>query len=263
MVKLDEEKIFYLLLALIENILPYDFYLFNIGSNIDSKVMLELLESYHSDLMEYIKEKDNNSISSFLLIRLGLIMKDLFLVYLNENIATFLFNCLFGFTKLENKNETFFYIYKIILSLFKVLKKDLMKCKTEVELLDKIEKLQEMKEESIKSIIDFTLFEDNKNNFNLDDFNLRRKREMEKYLKKKPFRFDLRIYKEKDQSEQDIIPCNPNYPICVKECDKPFYIQIDEIYEKRPDKFAKNEINGENDENILEKIIIERRKHLC
>jgi hypothetical protein len=85
----------------------------------------------------------------------------------DRNITNFVFNCFFGFALLEDKDEVFFYFYKISLAIFKSLKQSLMKCKN-MEQADKVLKIEkEVKKEVIQSIIYYTLFDDSNNKFDL------------------------------------------------------------------------------------------------
>ena len=113
MTNFKEEESFYLFLTLMENILPYDYYLFAIGVEGELNILIKFLEFYQPDLIKYILSiKDCDLIIKSNLSKL---ITSLLLDQTDRNISNILFNCYFGFTLLENKDDLYFYFYKIIL----------------------------------------------------------------------------------------------------------------------------------------------------
>ena len=254
MTNFKEEESYYLLLKIMENILPYDYYLHGIGIEAELNILNILLEKYEPDLMKHL-----NSIGEMILYSiLTRFVTSLMIFEVDRNITNFAFNCFFGFALLEDKNEAFFYFYKIILAIFKSLKQSLMKCKT-MNQVDKVVKLEkEVKKEVIQSIIYYTLFDDSNNKFDLKFAKKIRKEEVNKVLKTKKSKFNFNNEKN--------VECDINYPICVEEWDISSNIDLSVYYEKIIQQ-KDNEINiinnDEDDGQILKDIIVERRRHYC
>ena len=253
----SEEKAFYLFLILLEQILPYDYYLFGIGVEIDLNVINIILRKYEKDLMEYLDKIQGNMIIIAVLTQF---ITSLFTFKMDENISNILFNCFFGFFLLEeNKENVFFYFYKIIIGIFKSFKDELMNCKNfkDVSKVFNFEKKQN--KDIIDSIIYYTLFE-SENDFDLNEAKNIRQTELNKIIatRKEKFKFE----------NKENIKCNLNYPICVEECNS-FPLQSKVTYEKINKKDENNINNNEikenelNDEEILKDIIVERRNHFC
>ena len=94
----SEEKAFYLFLVLLEQILPYDYYLFGIGVEIDLNVINIILRKYEKDLMEYLDKIQGNIIIIAVLTQF---ITSLFTFKMDGNLTYILFNCFFGFFLLE------------------------------------------------------------------------------------------------------------------------------------------------------------------
>ena len=250
-----EEESFYLLLKIMENILPYDYYLHGVGIEAEINILNILLEKFEPDLNKHLTSIEGGMILYSIFTRF---VTSLMIFEIDRNITNFLFNCFFGFALLEDKDEAFFYFYKISLAIFKSLKQSLMKCKN-MDQVDKVIKIKkEVNKEVIQSIIYYTLFDDSNNKFDLKFAKKIRKEEVNKVLKTKKSKFN---YKNEDNIECDI-----NYPICVEEWDISSNIELSVYYEKINQQ-KDNEINAindeEDDEQILKDIIVERRRHYC
>ena len=261
MTNFKEEESFYLFLTLMENILPYDYYLFGIGVEAEMNILNKLLELYQPEMIKYLNNLSFDSII-FITTALTKIITSLLIFQTNQNITNILFNCFFGFALLEDRNEIFFYFYKIILAIFKVLKHDLMKCEDKNKINEILKLDKEQNKETIQSIIYYILFDDSEDKLDINYIKKLREEEIKKLINNRKFKFNF-------QNENNI-ECNINYPLCVEECNNSFPIELNVIYENGYDKNEKkddnniNNINNEeNDENILKDIIIERRKHLC
>ena len=256
-----EEESFYLFLKLMENILPYDYYLFGIGVEAELNIINILLEKYEPDLMKHLKKFESNMIIYSILTQF---VTSLLIFKIDRNITNILFNCFFGFYLLENnKKDTFFYFYKIILAIFKILKPDLMKYKNMQKIYETFTLDKEHKLEEIQFIIYYTLFDESKNKFDINHAKKIRAEEIEKVIKTKILKFN---YKNEDNIE-----CNIIYPLCIEEYNYILPLQLNVTYEKisnNKDKIGDNNINKiiideEDDESILKDIIVERRKHFC
>ena len=260
MTNFKEEESFYLFLTLMENILPYDYYLFAIGVEGELNILIKFLEFYQPDLIKYILSiKDCDLIIKSNLSKL---ITSLLLDQTDRNISNILFNCYFGFTLLENKDDLYFYFYKIILSIFKILKNDLMKCKTMKEVNEILKLEKEEKKENIQKIIYYNLFDNCKNNYDINYAKKLREEEIKKIINNKTFKFHFK--------NEENIKCNIIYPLCIEEWDNSIPIEYNIINENGYDKNNNNDnsnINNindeEDDEKILKDIIVERRKHFC
>ena len=255
MTNFKEEESYYLLLKIMENILPYDYYLHGVGIEAEINILNILLEKFEPDLNKHLASIEGGMILYSIFTRF---VTSLMIFEIDRNITNFLFNCFFGFALLEDKDEAFFYFYKICLAIFKSLKQSLMKCKN-MDQVDKVIKIKkEVNKEVIQSIIYYTLFDDSNNKFDLKFAKKIRKEEVNKVLKTKKSKFN---YKNEDNIECDI-----NYPICVEEWDISSNIELSVYYEKINQQ-KDNEINAindeEDDEQILKDIIVERRRHYC
>ena len=247
MTNFKEEESFYLFLKIMENILPYDYYLHGVGIEAELNILNILLEKFEPDLLKHLNSIEGGMILYSIFTRF---VTSLMIFEVDRNITNFLFNCFFGFSLLEDKNEAFFYFYKISLAIFKSLKQSLMKCKN-MEQVDKVIKIEkDVKKEVIQSIIYYTLFDDSSNKFDLKYAKKIRKEEINKMLKIKKSKFNYKNEKN--------IECDINYPICVEELDVSSDIELSVFYEKinqqKDDKI--NIINNdEDDEQILKDII--------
>ena len=250
-----EEETFYLFLILMEKILPYDYYLFGIGIEIELNIINTLLEKYEPELMKYMNEIKGDLIIYGLFTQF---VTSLFSFKMDRSFTNVLFNCFFGLYLLEeNTEDLFFYIYKIILGIFKTYKDELFRINDMKDIYGVFNFEKEPNKEYIESIIYYTLFE-SENDFDLNEAKNIRQNELNKILEKKKTKFNFK--------NNENIKCNLNYPICVEECNVSSPIQLKVSYEKiKKEDVDKNEIitNEENDEDILKDIIIERRKHYC
>ena len=252
MTDFNEEESFYLFLNLMENILPYDYYLHGIGVEAELNVINILLEKYEPDLMKYLNDLQGQMV---LYSFISQCITSLLIFKMDQNITNFAFNCFFGFTLLEEKGDTFYYFYKIVLGIIKSLKKDLLKCQN-IQQINELLKLEnEQKKENLETIFYFTLFDNNKKNFDINYIKKLRRDEVNKIIKQKTIKFNF------DNKEN--IPCDISYPICIEECNISTPLELVVSY-KSLNEENENKINDEEDEKqILKDIIIERRKHYC
>ena len=263
MTNFKEEESFYLFLNLMEKILPYDFYLFGIGVEAEMSILQKLLEKDEPDLMKHLNHLDGGMV---IYSNLTQFITSLLIFKTNKNITNILFNCFFGFALLENKNDVFFYFYKIIIGIFRILKHDLMKCKNMQQINEVLKLEKDQKKENIQSIIYYTLFDESKNKFDINYAKKLRLEEVQKVMKDQKYKFNFK--------NENNIDCNINYPICIEEWNISSPPQLNVIYQSINDinegednniiNTNKNIINDEdNDERILKEIIVERRRHYC
>ena len=252
-----EEETFYLFLILMENILPYDYYLFGIGVEVEMVIVEKLLNKYVSDVMKHMDELNST------LILIGIFTQfitSLFTFKMNINITNLFFNCIFGFYLLEeNKENLFFYFYKIILAIFKIYRNDILGINDMENINDILNFEKKLPKEYLENIIFYTLFESD-NVFDLNEAKNLRKDLINKLLETKKTNFNFK--------NEEKIKCNLNYPLCVEEFNFPSPIQLKVSYEKikkeGEEDNNKNEIIDEDsEENIFKDIIVERKKHYC
>ena len=176
---------------------------------------------------------------------------------MNRTITNFVFNCFYGLLLLKEKEDIFFYFYKIILALIKSFKKELM-LNYDMHKINNILNLEnEISKEKLEDIIYFTLFDDDKNNFDINYAKKIRKEEVDKVLKNKKVKFNFK--------NENNVECNISYPICVEDYNILPTIELNVIYKNMNEQNeSDNKISNEEDEEqILKNIVIERRKHLC
>ena len=264
MMNFEEEECFYLFLIMLENILPYDYYLFGIGVEAELNIINKLLDKYEPELMKYLY--DLNGIS----IVYGIIMKfvtSVFTFKVGINLTNILYNIFFGFYLIEEKQENlFFYFYKIILAIFKVYKDDIFRCKDLKSINELFNFEKEISKDYIERIIYYTLFE-SKTDFDINEVKIIRQNEVNKIIEKKETKFNF--------TNEKNIKCNLNYPLCIEEYNHPSPIELQVTYKNNRDKDEEkeeeeedinnnikidNEISGDG---ILKDIIVERRNHYC
>ena len=253
-----EEETFYLFLILMENILPYDYYLFGIGVEVEMDIVEKLLNKYEpADVMKHMDELNST------LILVGVFTQfitSFFTFKMDINITNLFFNCIFGFYLLEdNKENIFFFFYKIILGIFKTYRHDILGINSMENISDVLNFEKELPKEYLENIIFYTLFE-SENVFDLNEAKNLRKELINKLLETKKTNFNFK--------NEEKIKCNLYYPLCIEEYNFPSPIQLKVSYEKikkeGEEDNNKNEIIDEDsEENIFKDIIVERKKHYC
>ena len=207
----------------------------------------------------------------------------------DKKISNLFFDLLF----LIKTNDHILIFYTIILSIFKVLRNDLMKCHETTMINDIMEKfcIGPISEENYNNLIYYTLVDPER--LKLDNIKLLnlRKKEINLIFPSKKLSFKM------DDKDDNFI-CDVNFPLCIKENklgqpiddftvykpnknltyfvkDNFFYHKEneDEINtneeneEKKIDCECQNKINCQKEEteinNFMEDIIIERRIHSC
>ena len=288
-----EEESFFLFIKLMEDILPFDYYYFAMGIEAEISLIRILIEKYDNELYNHLDE-----LNSFCFLESKLSMWIISLMQFNTDIriTNFFFDLIFFFC--ANKNNFISYLYKMIFSIISILRSDLLNCQLAQEVNKVIENFSKnpISEENFQKIIYYNLISKDSNKFsNKFIFELRQK-EIKKVaeLKKLNYNFEENI---------EEIKCNKLFPLCVKENkEKPIedfvvykpnsglsiYIIEDYFYEKGEDKEKnKNEDNKminnnekqnginlenkieeepenkEDDDEYMNNLVIERRKHVC
>ena len=252
MTKFSEEESYYLFLILMEELLPYDYYLFGIGIEAEIPILFKLLEKYEPEITNHFSEKEGFELDIYGL--LSQFITSLFTFKMEQSITVFFFTCMFGFYFLEeNIRNIYYYFYKLILALFRTLKNKILKCKNDISLSEILD-MEKLSKKRIKCIIYYTLFDES---FDISFAKKIRKEQINKIIEKKKIKFKYDNIKN--------LECNINYPICLEECYVQSKLYLTNFYNKGLDtKIGNNIINIENeDENILRDIIIERRNHYC
>ena len=260
MTNFREEETFYLFLTLMENILPYDYYLFGIGVEAECNIIKQILEKYEPKLMEHLKKIDGISIFMSFIIQYVICLLN---YKMNQKITSILFNCFFGFALLDKKDEVFFYLHKIILGIFRLLKDDILKCKTSIQFNNLLSLDKDITTENLQIIIYYTLFDESKDKLDIDYIKNLRKKEIDEITKNKKWNFSFK--------NDNNIKCNIFYLLCIEEGNTSFFPKLKVIYKKLNDNKKEKEqqnniiINTEEDdyEEILKTITIERREHHC
>lgn len=285
-----EEETFYLFVKLMEDILPFDYYLFAIGIEAEINIINILLKKFEFELYSHL---NGLNCICFLESKISIWVSSLMLFKIDVKITNLFFDCLFFLC--VNHNNFISILYTIIFSIITILKTDLLKCHNSSDISDIIDNFANnpLSDENYKKLVYYNLISQDKNKFNDKSILELRKKVIEEIIKTKTINYKF------EENKKEII-CNKKYPLCIKEKEeKPIekfiiyksknplniYI-IDDFY------YGKNEIeeNKENQDNILESkinivnkeknskeeniseqkinsdienLIIERRKHFC
>jgi hypothetical protein len=276
-----------------EDILPFDYYYFAVGIEAEISLIRILIEKYDNELYNHLDE-----LNSFCFLESKLSMWIISLMQFNTDIriTNFFFDLIFFFC--ANKNNFISYLYKMIFSIISILRSDLLNCQLGQEVNQVIENFSKnpISEENFQKIIYYNLISKDSNKFSNKFIFELRKKEIKKVaeLKKLNYNFEENV---------EEIKCNKLFPLCIKENkEKPIedfvvykpnsglsiYIIEDYFYEKSEDKEKnKNEDNKminnnekqnginlenkieeesenkEDDDEYMNNLVIERRKHVC
>lgn len=239
-----EKESFYLMINLFENILPQNFIIFFLQTEV--YLLKYLVEKYEPFLIEYYNNNEDTIVS--------LLSYFIIICFVDFPELNHFFICLFFlFSLFENKNDIFFcYYLKILLFTIKIIKPILIR--QDDRNIYELIKNELKKKEIIESIIYYTLFEE----IDFDYIKNLRETEIKKAIKNPDI-----MYNSKDYPEID---CNKYFPLCVKECgieiDRSEYLNFKINHQSG---VCANDSNNKNDKeyDILKDIIIERRKHFC
>ena len=275
MTEYNEEETFYLFLKLMEDILPYDYFLFGIGIESELIMIKKLLEIFDNELYNHL-----TALNSFCYLDSKLSMWIISLM--NYNIDIKITNLFFDLIFLyANNNDIFLPIlYSMIFSILAILRNDLLNCVDSIEINDVINKFvnNKISDENYQKIIYYNLISQERNKFkNISIFELRKKI-INNIIKERNINFNF------DENIEGII-CEKYFPLCIKEKEeKPieefiiyksnndlnlylvedYYYKKDEIEENNKNKEIK--INNKNEEinknNISDKIKEDKKNEI-
>ena len=271
MTEYNEEEAFYLFLKLMEDILPYDYFLFGIGIEAELTMVKKLLEKFDKELYNHL-----TALKSFCYIDSKLSMWIISLMYCNIDIkiTNLFFDRIFLYS---NNNDNFIsLLYNMIFSILTILRNDLLKCVDSTEINDVFNKFvnNKISNENFQKIIYYNLISQERNKFKDKSLFELRKKIIQEIMKEKKINFKF------EENKEEII-CEKYFPLCIKENEeKPIeefivyksnnnmslYI-IDEFYKKdeieEENKNKKNKINNKNEEitkyNINDTIKIDNK----
>ncbi len=89
MTKFSEEESYYLFLILMEELLPYDYYLFGIGIEAEIPILFKLLEKYEPEITNHFSEKEGFELDIYGL--LSQFITSLFTFKMEQSITVFFF----------------------------------------------------------------------------------------------------------------------------------------------------------------------------
>ena len=271
MTEYNEEETFYLFLKLMEDILPYDYFLFGIGIESELIMIKKLLEIFDNELYNHL-----TALNSFCYLDSKLSMWIISLM--NYNIDIKITNLFFDLIFLyANNNDIFLPIlYSMIFSILAILRNDLLNCVDSIEINDVINKFvnNKISDENYQKIIYYNLISQERNKFkNISIFELRKKI-INNIIKERNINFNF------DENIEGII-CEKYFPLCIKEKEeKPIeefiiyksnndlslylvddYYKIEEI--KEDNKKIETKINNKREEikksNINDTIKIDKK----
>ena len=271
MTEYNEEETFYLFLKLMEDILPYDYFLFGIGIESELIMIKKLLEIFDNELYNHL-----TALNSFCYLDSKLSMWIISLM--NYNIDIKITNLFFDLIFLyANNNDIFLPIlYSMIFSILAILRNDLLNCVDSIEINDVINKFvnNKISDENYQKIIYYNLISQERNKFkNISIFELRKKI-INIIIKERNINFNF------DENIEGII-CEKYFPLCIKEKEeKPIeefiiyksnndlslylvddYYKIEEI--KEDNKKIETKINNKREEikksNINDTIKIDKK----
>ena len=158
-----EEETFYLFVKLMEDILPFDFYLFAIGIEAEINIINILLKKFEFELYSHLDEL--NSIC-FLESKITMWVSSLMLLKIDVKITNLFFDCLFFLC--VDRNNFITILYTIIFSIITILKTDLLKCHNSNDISEIIDNFSNnpISDENYKKLINYNLISKDKNKFN-------------------------------------------------------------------------------------------------
>lgn len=217
----NEEESFWLLVCIIEDVFPLDFFMNSAGLETDCDLLMEIISSDHHDLVNHLTLINSSSIL-FSYIMKWLI--SIFITGIDFDISNIIMDLVF----LNKNSNTIFAMYNCTCGLINIMKDELMKA-------DSIESVglvytkylqQENADEKIKQkVIHDLIYDimDNKERFTLSDselWNERTKRvevvfnnsKQKKAEKENELKLNETKWKEINEKK-----CDKDWPICVKD----------------------------------------------
>ena len=286
----NEDESFFLFVKLMEDILPYDYFYFGVGIEVELSLIKVFLEKYDNELYNHL-----NRLNSYCYIesKLSMWIISLMTCKIDKRITNFFFDCIFLYSN-NNSDNYLSTLYTMIFSIFAILRNDLLNSGKNNDINDIVDNFSDnpISEENYKRIIYYNLISQEKNKFKDKSLFDLRKNEIKKIIN------DTKLNYKSEENNEEIL-CEENFPLCIKEknmkpseefiiykgkSDLSIYI-IEEYYGKEEvnnnllikennenkeinnkDNDGENNINkrnNEDEEKIMDKLIIERRKHFC
>ena len=207
MTEYNEEETFYLFLKLMEDILPFDYFLFGIGIEAELIMIKKLLEKFDNELYNHLTE-----LKSFCYLdsKLSMWIISLMNYKIDIKITNFFFDCIFLYA---TNNDNFLpLLYKMIFSILTILRNDLLNCVDSTEINNVINKFvnNKISDENYQKIIYYNLISQEKNKFKDKSIFELRKKIIQNIMKERKLNFKF------EENIQEII-CENFFPLCIKE----------------------------------------------
>ena len=207
MTEYNEEKTFYLFLKLMEDILPYDYFLFGIGIESELIMIKKLLEIFDNELYNHL-----TALNSFCYLDSKLSMWIISLMNYNIDIkiTNLFFDLIFFYS---NNNDIFLPIlYSMIFSILAILRNEFLNCVDSIEINDVINKFANNKisDENYQKIIYYNLVSQERNKFKDKLIFELRKKIINNIIKERNLNFNF------EENIEGII-CETYFPLCIKE----------------------------------------------
>ena len=271
MIEYNEEETFYLFLILMEDILPYDYFLFGIGIEAELYMIKKLLEVLDKELYNHLLVLNS---FCYLDSKISMWIISLMIYNIDIKITNLFFNIIFLY---PNNNELFISIlYNMIFSIIAILRNDLLKCVDSNEINDVINKFvnNKISDDNFQKIVYYNLVSQEKNIFKDKTIFEYRKKIIQNIIKERKLNFKF------EENIEEII-CEKYFPLCIKEKEeKPIeefiiyksnndlslyliddYYKIEEI--KEDNKKIETKINNKSEEikksNINDTIKIDKK----
>ena len=207
MTNYNEEESFYLFIILMEDILPFDYYYFAIGIEVELSLIKLLFEKFDNELYTHINEL---KAYYFLESKLSMWIISLMLFKTDIKITNIFFDCIFLFC--VNNDNYIFILYTMIFSILAILRNDLLNCKESLDVNDVFDNFMNnpISDENYQKIVYYNLISQDKLKFNDKYIFELRKKKIKQISKDKKINF---------QFEENIeeVPCNKFFPLCIKD----------------------------------------------
>jgi len=294
MTNYNEEESFYLFIKLMEDILPFDYFFFAIGIEVELNLVKKLLEKFDNELYTHIMEL---KAYCFIDSKISMWIISLMLFKIDIRIANLFFDYIFLFC--VNNDNYIYILYTMIFSIFAILRNDILKCNESQDIGEVLDNFlnNPISDENFQKIVYYNLISEDKFKFYDKSIYELRQKEIKIISKEKKINF-------KFEENIEEVPCNKLFPLCVKDKEeKPIedfvvykskndlnvyvyneYYGKNENESKIEDKNEKEDLQNkdiksdntnnddenkknediEEDENLyMKNLIIERRKHKC
>jgi hypothetical protein len=287
----NEEESFYLFSKLMEDIIPFDYYLFSIGIESEINLVKILLKKYDFELYNHLDALNG---LCYLDSKLQMWIFSLMLFKTDIKIKNLFFDIIFFYSINNNYNNFISILYTMIFSIITILRNNLLNCDKPDNIGTIIDEFVDkpISQDDYMQLVYYNLISQDKNKFNNNSIFELRNNQIEEIS-------NLKTISYKNEENKESIPCNKNFPLCINEKEeKPIekyivyksennlneYIIEDYYYgngrkeneeknkneenknedKKNEDKISEDKESNENKINFnFENLIIERRKHFC